>query len=296
MTVYADVLVALNFIVTYLMLLTASVVLKTAPSPPRLLLGSLFGGFASLLLLLPDLGLLLSVVLRGSVCALIAFLTFRTASFSRFLRCAAVLTGVGFLLFGLVFAVQSCLGAQNVFIKNGAVYMEMSFLSLVITAAVCFVLVSAVFRFLSPAPPKERIFTMRVRAGETEFSVPVLYDTGNLLCDSVFGAAAAVVSPDALQNKLPSSLLPFFSGEVTQIDAAPPAWVGRLRVLPARTVGEDGLLPGFRTDEVTIGADGKTYITRGAIVAVCKTRFREKEYMGLVGPGFFNEEIKVRKK
>ena len=296
MTVYVDVLVALNFIVTYLMLLTSSVILKTLPSPPRLLLGSLFGGFASLLLLLPDLGLPLSLALRGGVCALVPFIAFKTDSFPRFLRCAATMIGASFLFAGAVFAVQSCFGAREIYLKNGAVYLDLSFTTLVITAAVCFVLVSAVFRFLMPAPPKGRLFTMRVLTGKTEFTVPVLYDTGNQLCDPVFGCAAAVVSPDALTDATPAELLPFFAGDLTEIARAPAEWTGRLRVLPAQTVGENGLLPGFRCDEATVSEEGKTYVVRGAIIAVCKTRFQGKEYRGLVGPGFFDEEIKVKKK
>ncbi len=95
-----------------------------------------------------------------------------------------------------------------------------------------------------------------------------------------------------MKNSLPEELLPFFSGDVTKIESAPPEWAGRLRVIPARTVADAGLLPAFRCDEVAVRGAGRTYITRGAVVAVCVNRFTGGAYRGLIGDGFFNEEMK----
>lgn len=296
MTVYVDVLAALNFIVTYLTLLICCVVLKTSPSALRLLLGSLTGGAASLLLLLPDLGPAVSFLLRACVCALVTLVSFRPKSFSRFARCAGVLTGVSFLLTGAALAVQSRVGAQRIYLKNGAVYLEMSFTTLVLTAAVCFLLVSAVFRFLSPTRAEERIFTVRVKAGSMDFSVPALYDSGNLLADPLFGSAVAVVSLSGIRDALPPELIPFFSGELERTGDASAEWNGRLRVIPAKTVGESGLLPALRCDEVLVSGGGKEYITPGAVIAVSARTFGDSEYCALVGPNFFNNELKRKGK
>ena len=295
LVIYVDVLVALNFILTYLMLLTAAVVLRVTPSPLRLLLGSLFGGIASLTVLLPDWGMFFSIIGKISVCAAVTWITFCIGSLRFFVKCCAVCMAVSLFLAGAVLLLEFVFGAQNIYMKNGAIYFDLSFIVLVATAAVCFLVVSFVLKHTAVGRPEDTILTMKVFAEGDSFSVPVLYDSGNQLRDTVFGTPAAIVSLDVVEAFVPSALLPFFTGEVAALQTDG-IWQGRLRILPSSTINGDELLPCFRCDKVLLETDSDTYAAYGILIAVTQRKFADNEYRGLVGPGLLNDKIKGDKR
>ena len=64
MVVYVDVLLAVNFVVNYLLLLLAARLCRLYCPRPRLLLGALVGAAGALSIFIPGLGLIGSVLLK----------------------------------------------------------------------------------------------------------------------------------------------------------------------------------------------------------------------------------------
>ena len=77
MTVYADVLVGLNIVITYLIIVSVRLICKRATNKWGVGIASLIGGFSSLIIFYEDIPLLVSVIYK--------------------LLVAGLITGVGFL-------------------------------------------------------------------------------------------------------------------------------------------------------------------------------------------------------
>lgn len=290
--VYADVLVVLNFILTYLLLLCTASALRAIPSALRLFCGALCGGIASLVIFLPELGVFLSLVVKTVLCVLIAVIAFpcRTARYA--LKTVLLFLLCNVLFAGIIFAMICLFAPGGVQMHNGAVYLNLNFFSLLATAVVSFFLVSLYNRFAQRAKEKEEIYDVTVFLGKRSFQVRALYDSGNRLTDGYFGAPVTVVHFDAVRDFLPYELLPFFSGEIYDIYDADALWYGRIRFIPAETVGGESLLPCFRSDRIEIYTGTHTYITDRALVAVTVKGFKNEEYSAVVGPDMFSGNIK----
>lgn len=110
-------------------------------------------------------------------------------------------------------------------------------------------------------------------------AVRALYDSGNSLTELFSGSPVAVVRRAALESVLPAEVrealrdpAAFVSGEAGAGNGGAAAAVrSRLRLVPFRSVGGDGLLPAFRPEHLTVVAEnGANRDATGAYVAVCE--------------------------
>ena len=104
--IYVDVLVVLNFIITYLLLLCTASALRLSPSAVRLFFGSLLGGVSSLMIFLPPLPLPLTLVCKAAICALITLTALPAGSLRLFLRNGAFFLLTNVLFAGIIFALM----------------------------------------------------------------------------------------------------------------------------------------------------------------------------------------------
>jgi stage II sporulation protein GA (sporulation sigma-E factor processing peptidase) len=97
-------------------------------------------------------------------------------------------------------------------------------------------------------------------------TLPAFYDAGNKLADGFTGAPVAVAEYAALQAFLPEELRAFFRGELDLTELpGEHAWRPRLREIPFHALGQEGLLPAFRTDQVTVKLRQSSRPTPGAL-------------------------------
>ncbi|MDR1630911.1 MAG: sigma-E processing peptidase SpoIIGA, partial [Oscillospiraceae bacterium] len=78
--IYIDVLIVLNILLTYLLLLATSHMLRNEPPTGRMLAGSFLGGAYSLIILAPPFGLFLSTVIKLLLSLSIVTVTFKPRS------------------------------------------------------------------------------------------------------------------------------------------------------------------------------------------------------------------------
>lgn len=290
--IYVDVLVVLNLIITYLLLLCTALALRQSPSALRLFFGSLLGGFSSLIILLPDLGWVIGFLLKAGVCFLITAVSFRCASLRAFFRQVAVFLLCNVAFAGIIFALICLFAPGGVAMNNGMVYLDLDFLSLVLTAFASFVVVSLTNRIFHRKQIEDEIVLFTIVVGDKRFSCRALYDSGNRLSDPAFGSPVSIVSYEAIKEFLPYELRPFFSGNIFDVYDQDPQWCGRVRFLPAETANGESLLPCFRADQAYVAADSGTYVTFRALIGVTTKGFQHTDYSALVGPDMFSEKSK----
>ncbi len=258
--IYIDRLFFLNLALDYLLILCSARLCGIKLRRLRYALSAVFGASYAALSVFPELSFLLLAPVKlicGALMALIAY-----GGEERLARCCLVFFAVSALFGGAVWAISLQNGESP---GNGA-YISVSFPVLVISFALIYAVLSAVFR-RSVKSADISVSDAEVTLMGKNTSLRCLHDSGNALFDPVSGDTVLI----APANKL-SALFPGLEAELSSSDCtkilAEPTLSGRLRLIPYSAVGTDsGMLAAFRPDIIVI--DGK--IRDDIIVAISPT-------------------------
>lgn len=247
--IYADELLALNFLVDYLLLLSAARLRGAPLHRVRFVLGAAVGATYALLAMLPELVWLNTLPVKLSVSGLMALTAYGSGSFGQsWLWLLALSTGFG----GAVYA-SALLAGQD---PSSGLYIPVSTRVLLLSLGICYAAVRLFFgRFLQR---RERvILPVTVTFHGREVSFRALQDTGNNLFDPVTGLHVMVMDISAAVQVLsPEAVACLAAGDAAtqfQTMAALPDLRGRIRLVPYTAVGtQRGLLLCFRPDRLMV--------------------------------------------
>ena len=258
--IYIDVLIFLNTIITFLLLLASSKLMKLTPSAGRFVIGSLIGGASSLIIFAPDMGLLLSLITKLLFSIIITSATYNPKSIKSILRQTGYFFAVSFIFAGIMLFASSLDGISIVSYNNGAVYIDFSFFSLVAASVICYLITIILNRITRHKNESDILYNIKItKDGKTESSSAIL-DTGNSLCDPFSGESIIIADISAVRNLLTDDIVLYLSGKSEKCSA--------IRLVPCSTVTDDSLLPIFRADEVTVSADGHHAYIKNPLIAV----------------------------
>lgn len=282
--IYVDTLFLLNAIVDYLLLLAAA---RLAGEPLRRLrfaLGAVLGGFYAVAIFLPGLSFLSHPLCRAASALLMMVAAYGGSR--RLLRQGILFVALTCAFGGGVVAI-GLMGGTGLSLGGGVFYSSMDLKMVLLSAAVCYLVITLVFQRLGRHTAAGGELARAVlRLGERRVELTALVDTGNTLTDPVSGRGVMVAEGDAARDLFPHDRRP------TAEDLRDPAgalerlgtgrWRGRFRLLPYRSVGvERGLLLAVRADSLEV--DG---CARGPVlVALSPTPVSDGGgYRALIGP------------
>ncbi len=263
--VYADVLVALNWLADYLLLAAVAVVLRLPAKRWRLVLAGLLGGVCACLIFLPPLPglwwLLTNVAVAGGMVAI----AFSFHSVLAFLKRTAVLFILSALFSGVVAALSRFTAGEAVVVSNGQVYADLSPLLLAALATVSYGAIRLYERLTRKHLPQGGEYRLYIEDESTVYEGKALHDTGLHLREPFSGAPVILVERE---------------GAGALFSTLPPH---RLRRIPYRSVGGNGLLTAFRPRCIRLRKiGGRERDVSGAYVALTEELGRG-EYEALIG-------------
>lgn len=282
--IYVDTLFLLNAIVDYLLLLAAA---RLAGEPLRRLrfaLGAGLGGCYAVAIFLPGLSFLAHPLCRAASALLMMVAAYGGSR--RLLRQGILFIALTCAFGGGVVAI-GLMGGTGLSLGGGVFYSAMDLKMVLLSAAVCYLVITLVFQRLGRHTAAGGELSRAVlRLGERRVEFTALVDTGNTLTDPVSGRGVMVAEGEATRDLFPQDRRP------TAADLRDPAgalerlgtggWRGRFRLLPYRSVGVDrGLLLAVRADSLEL--DGRA---RGPVlVALSPTPVSDGGgYRALIGP------------
>ena len=276
--VYIDVLFLLNLTVDYLLLLASARITGEVISRIRLALGALLGAAYAAILFLPGCQWLAHPLCK--ICSAVLMVLIGFGRSPRLLRLLLVFFGASAALGGVVLALQ-LLGAGGLTLENGVLYTGFDVRLLLVTAIVCYAVLSHVFNRAARHGGKRRdLNPARLILGEKSLCLTVLQDTGNTLTEPICNRPVMVAEARALEALLPEEIDP--SDPVGSMERLEDADLRRrFRLLPYRAVGvEYGMLLAVRTDRVELGSRK----LEGLLVALSPTPVSDGGgYQALIG-------------
>lgn len=271
MVVYLDVLLAVNWVIDFLLLHAVARLTRTPCRGGRLVLGAAVGAACCCVVLLPPLPAVLSVLLKAAGALAMVVVGFRFAGWGMLLKRAAVLFVLSAAFAGVAMAAWWLAAPDGLQVINGVVYYDIPPLLLIALTAASYGLLCLWGRWTRRREPMGRTYRLRLTYNGKTAQVTALFDSGNGLAEPFSGAPAAVAEYRAVAALL--------SPEWEPSRRLPPTGA---RLIPFSSVGGSGLLPAFRPDCLTvIGEEGEWDVT-GAWVAVCD-RLGNGNYGALIG-------------
>ena len=282
--IYIDTLFLLNALVDYLLLLAAARLVGEPLRRWRFALGAGLGGVYAVAIFLPGLSFLAHPLCRLASVALMMVVSYGGSR--RLLRQGLLFVVLTCAFGGGVVAI-GLLGGTGLSLGNGVFYSALDLKVVLLSAAVCYGVLTLVFRRLARhSAANGELVPVRLRLGERMVDLTALVDTGNTLTDPVSGRPVVVAEGERTAPLFPREHRPG-PGDLTDPAAAltrlgTGAWRGRFRLLPYRSVGVDrGLLLAVRLDGLELDGQG-----RGpGLVALSPTPVSDGGgYQALVGP------------
>lgn len=293
-TVYIDVLVLLNSVISLFLILITSLLLRCSPSSSRTAAGTFLGGAYSLLIFAPDMGVFVSLLVKLLLCVSVVSVVFKPSGIRYLIKCLGVFIGVNFAFAGLMIGLKTLILPEGMEYRNGAVYFDFGFIPLMLAVVMCYLL-TLFFNFLSSKTRMDKIYDVLLQLGDKQIECRGLLDTGNTLTDPFTGEGVMIIDKQTAQKIADGDILEFIDSVHTgNIDSAARTHIKGTRVLPFSSVGGRGLMPSFHTDRITV-SDGKNKtVIENAEIAVSKEQMRNETGI-LLNPYMMRNLERVKK-
>ena len=270
--IYADTLVLLNTLVTFLILLSVRALSSVRTSVKRLIAAAFIGGAASLSALLPDSNLLISfmlLILSGSV---VVFTAFFVNNVVKLLRCFFLFILMTFTYGGFMFFLSYQFPTMFVY-RNGFGYFNLPFWSVLLITAAAYVSFQIIHKKCSIQRKTYRYAIELTDNGKTVCGTALL-DSGHNVTDCYTGRPVVIAKESIIRQLLsPQAVL-----ELKQYGSLKDTTVAHTlsaRCIPVRTVGGTVLLPAFTCGVVTIRNE-EAYYRIERVTLACSDQLPEQ--------------------
>lgn len=262
MTVYADVLILVNFIVDYFLLRLTCALLRVKTVLWRMILSSFLGGIFSLYIFLPQSPIIVETAVKLLTCCIMTAVAFGFAGTVKYLRASAVFFGVNLGFAGVMLGLWYAFKPGGMVINNSVVYFDISPIFLVAAAAAYYFISMLAGYFLRRRTAAAEHCKLSITAQGKNIVLDAVIDTGNSLSDP-FGCSQVIIVSAAAAEKL------FKLKENKHPN--------RYRAIPCSTVTGVKILDGYRCDNAEITVGDRTFTLKGPIAAVSETRLADCE-------------------
>ena len=264
--IYADVLFIINFSMDFLSLYIVGRLMHFRMKAWRVLGGASLGALYGVLELLIVGSSFLKTVITLLVLMAMCGIAFGFRSFRTYLASAALTFGVGMLIGGMMTSAFLKLGTEISYIEIGGT-METVYGALPVWKFAVFALLSALITWtlgkLFRRKRAIRTCALRVTFDGKETEVSALVDSGNLLEEPVSGTPVIFLKGKAART-LPLYLLCAMKNGAASLSSEN---VGKLRVIPSRTVTGNGVLLVAVPEKLDLLTEG-VWQSRRALIAV----------------------------
>lgn len=219
------------------------------------------------------------------------YIAFTPKSIKSMFKYVVIFYLTSFVFGGCAFFLLYYIRPQEILYKNGLLSGTYPIKIAFLGAIVGFVIISIAFKVIKNRLSKNDMFCdVEVIYKNNITSFKAMIDTGNLLKDPITRVPVIVVEKEKLKEIIEEEILEKIekivygtSSEV--MDEIGEDYISRLKLIPFSSLGkQNGMLVGFRPDEVTINFDGTSINIKDVIIGIYNSAIcRNGLYSGLVG-------------
>lgn len=289
-TIYIDLLIVLNIFINYFLLLTTARMNSLSVKRRRIAFGAMVGSTFSLVILMPNIPFWTLNTLKFLFSILIVLCAFPLRGFKVFLKNIIVFYLVGFVFAGVMMGVWLFMSPTNFVVNNGVVYFKYSMIGLLILTLIIYFGLTFFFDVYQKVRIKNTNYFVEITIENKRKILKALFDTGNSLVDVFTGKPVVVCSLPQVRDLLSVDILDkidtFYNSNYQEMK--PDA---KIRYIPFKNVGQNGLLPAITPDKFVIQTNGKKKIEcTELLLAFSKDEIGAGEFEVLLNTQLFERE------
>ena len=287
MTVYIDVLFAINGIINYLLLLATSKISKQQTSLLKLIIGSLIGAIYAVCMFFPQIRALYTIISKIIVSFLLIAVTFNIKRFASFFKTVLIFYITSFIFGGIAMGLFYFLNfGKGTIISNGVFYFSLPWRILIFSSMISYALIR--FFYKTAKSEKFRVYKkIEVFLSGKKISLNALIDTGNMLSDPVSDTPVIIAEYEIISPLLSDEFKTLYesnksSPENIILNNLDKNIASKLRIIPFSSLGtEKGFLLGIKPDAIKIN---KIFLDN-IIIGIYGSRLsKNKDYDALLNP------------
>ena len=254
--IYADTLVLLNTLITFLILLSVRAVVKVHTSEKRLIAAAFAGGFASLSALIPAISPVLSLFISLTTSAIVVIIGFCVKQVRLYVRCYLLFLLMTFTYGGVVFFLAQRFPGVFLY-RNGFGYFNLPFWTVLLFTTLVY-LVFVLYRKYCRSRDETFRCSIELTFQGTIAKGTALMDSGHNVTDCYTGRPVVIVKEGLCRNLLSENAFRELTAYRT-LNVPSSVHSLSVRCIPVRTVAGFALLPAFTCDETTIRHEDAFY-------------------------------------
>lgn len=292
MDVYAEQILLENLIINYIILYATKIFTKSDTSKMRIFVASLIGSVYTMVVFFPSIAFMLRFIAKVIVAVIIIRVAFNPKNVRVFIKTMATFHLVAFTFAGVCL---SLLYATNIdtYIADGVFYISnFKIKKLIIAIAFSWILFQVTLEYLKNKNIKiNNLIFLTIKFKDKEISLKGMVDTGNSLKDPLNKLPVIVVEFMAIKELFPESIQEVFENySENNLDLftnilCDPSCDFKFRLIPYKSLGkEDGMLLGFKPDQVTFEIEKASQVKELMIGIYNKNLSNDDEYKALLHP------------
>lgn len=245
--IYLDILLLLNFYITYFLAVSVSCIIHLRLRLRRRLLAAGVGALTSLAIFLPSLSFLPNLLLKLAASSVIVLSAFGFGGIKAFLRNTAVFFLLNCLFAGVMLGLWLFVCPSGMMYNNGVSYFDIPlWLALAATAA-AYLTVRLIRRVMDSKTALDKKYTLEIVTEKGSVSLSAAADSGNKLTDFFTGLPVIFCDIDKCRHICPEGVL-------QRIDRKEADWdsIKGIRLIPCSTVSGGTMAVCFKPDKIVI--------------------------------------------
>ena len=287
-TVYVDVLITTNFIVDYFILLLTSYLSGSEKKRIRLFFSSVLASLSSLLIFAPEMSFLAEFSSKLVISFVIVYIAFGFKNKIRFLKSLLIFYAANVVLAGGTVTVWSLFKPKGMIVKNGAVFYNISPITLVLSTAIVYAVSLAVSKIISSRKIKGREYSIKLIFNSKTVTLTGFVDSGNMLSDTISQTPVIVCDYTKIKPLLDEKMNKIFSKENFELgfyeDIINSGIAEKFRVIPFDSLGSSGVMAALVLDGAVIYDENGERKIKDIIMAVTHKKIADGEFDVLINP------------
>lgn len=271
--IYADILVAVNMTVNYLLLRACCAVTGSDCKTIRLFLSAAAGGLFSLIIFINGIPPWLNALIKLAFLMFMTVVAFGAKTVKSFAKNCAAFFVANFVFAGIMLAISTFVLPHGALWVNGVAYFDINITTLIAVSLGCYIILSFLSRLTRGRAPAPSIYEITVEYKGTQTKGTALYDTGNSLRDSFSGRPVIIADRDFAEKIIGSGC------DVTEQK--------NFRLIPYSTIKNGGALPAFKADSLLISMPAGPACIKNIYVAVPEQKVISGGFCALLGTPVF---------
>lgn len=276
--IYIDILLFLNFYITYFLIVGTGCLLHLQIAFSRRLLSAGCGALSSLIILVPQMPLLLSAAVKLVFSSVIVLAAFGFGGIKKFLKNTVLFFLVNCVYAGIMLGLWLFSAPMGMVYNNGVSYFDLPMWAILITTAIAYLILRAVRYFTDAKAALEKKYEISVTTEKGSVNLTALPDSGNRLTDFFSGLPVIFCSIESCGNICPDGVIGQLSSETVSAE-----YVKGIRLIPCSTVSGGTTAVCFKPQRIII-SDGKEKKQVSALIGFTKNGLSNKDFEAIFNP------------